>query len=119
MNEAMTRELLQVTSAIHDLLGELQHCAARLVSLAGGSLSTPGRRIAMPPSAGTQVERVTAYFKQCPDQTATRAELKQAFPDMNDNAISGVVTRMKHLGQLETVGRGRYRLLGRFSLRRL
>lgn len=69
------------------------------------------------PDEGTQPERVLAYIRQCQSGCA-RAALREAFPELNDNSLSGAITRLKDRGLIETVGRGRYRARRGFPSRR-
>lgn len=91
-------ELLRVT----DVLAQL------LRGSGPSSLEAPGPSVPTVPAVGTQPERVLAYVRQFPSG-CSREQLREAFPDLNQNSLSGAITRLKDRGQLEALGRGRYR----------
>lgn len=102
-------------TAIHVLeaVAEMQRVLGRLteavIARSSGVTATAEGPVVLP-REGTQPERVLSYMLQRPSATATRRELRRAFPDMNDNSLSGALTRLKHTGRIETFGRGRYRV---------
>jgi hypothetical protein len=96
---AMHHQLAGMTEALGVLAG-----ATRAPGTATSHEPTP-----IVPQEGTQPERVLGFIRQCPGMSTTRAALRRAFPEFNQNVLSGAISRLKDRGMLEAVGRGRYR----------
>ena len=109
MNDEARTQLFLCMAEVHRQLATM---AELLASDSPAVQTTPGGPLLVP-QQGTQPERVLAYLRQRPDGCATRQELARAFADLNDNSLSGAITRLKDRGQLESLGRGRYRLVAR------
>jgi len=75
---------------------------------AGDGLPT-GAPTPVVPDEGTLPERVLGYLRQQPGVAVKRKVLNAAFAGINQNSMSGALTRLKDRGEVEAVGRGRYR----------
>ena len=96
------------------IVAEMQGCLARLTAVVSADASVDAAPAAdtmtLVPDEGTQTERILAFLRQRPGAAVSRRELRDAFPMIKDNSLSGAVTRLKDRGQIEVVGRGRYRV---------
>jgi hypothetical protein len=115
MTNELTSRVLSDLAELQQLHSSAQQRIAALTSLLLGQRAGAAVAAAEP---RTQIERVLAYFQEHSERAVPKAELKEAFADISDNSLGGVLTRLKNRRLIAPTGWGAYRLAPSVAPRR-